>query len=566
MSIELFFKKLISISTLIIIGYITLSNTVQAATWTADPANPNRISIRAEYIPRIDAVVLRILSKGKDLQASVYPTYISNVSRGVAALGAKPEYSSNAEITSIIKYITYELNVISANLSSNDSFFEELVRIIDSPTSGTGATVGGAGTGATTVVAGAIPAGYCYYDEGAYRARGLKMTVTSADSETWITANNMKLIGGKLYLPGRGGMNWSFWKISDNQLTNAMISCYQGQLSETGMAWFPPVANTVVNPGSGSTGGAGGTVGGGVGTTSIQIDTPVLFCAGNGWPAEIAITANDGLFNVTGFKNGQVSENLTLSRDTNTQARTGFGVYRAQVGENSDEYRIILANKGNGDPLYNVKKASCTPSPYPAKPVITSANYDAAAQIMSVSVRNALSGDNIDIFDGSSYGGLFWTKNGDNTGYTASLKDPSYSSLREYIKSGNANLGIYGSFDVHYYRNGIRNTRYPITIINNKAPTIRFVRDGDGIVMSSINNDNRRYGANWTTENITSLTFSCTGPVTKVNEVLPLQLSGNYASYQELKNSGWKSGDYQCIFTGTGPNGTTNIKDYFTIQ
>ncbi len=146
---------------------------------------------------------------------------------------------------------------MSRNLASNDAFFDQLMNVIDGASASTvGGSTGSTLTGASTTNTNSatsgstIPDGYCYFDEAAYRARGLRMTVTSADSESWITANNMKRVNGKLYVAGNGGMSWSFWKISDNQLTNASISCYQGKLDESGMEAFPGVTS-----GGGTTGG-----------------------------------------------------------------------------------------------------------------------------------------------------------------------------------------------------------------------------------------------------------------------------------------------------------------------
>ncbi len=114
-----------------IFSTLILAQETLAANWTADVNNPNRLSMRAEYISRVDGVILRILEKGKDLQSSAYPTYINNVSKGITLLRAKPEYANNAEIVNIAKYISFELDGVSRSLVSNDSFFNELMQVIE---------------------------------------------------------------------------------------------------------------------------------------------------------------------------------------------------------------------------------------------------------------------------------------------------------------------------------------------------------------------------------------------------------------------------------------------------
>ena len=80
-------------------------------------------------------------------------------------------------------------------------------------------------------------------------------------------------------------------------------------------------------------------------------------------------------------------------------------------------------------------------------------------------------------------------------------------------------------------------------------------------------NDARKYGANWTTINITSLVYSCNnGPLNFKDSVQPLQMSGNYNTYQQLIAAGWPLGLYDCTITGTGPGGTISVKDTFRIQ
>lgn len=80
-----------------------------------------------------------------------------------------------------------------------------------------------------------VPGGACLYDEAKYKQRGYKMTVSSSDGPAWISTNNMTSIGGKLYLLNKPGTMWSLWDINTNQLTQAMLSCQNGVITESGM-------------------------------------------------------------------------------------------------------------------------------------------------------------------------------------------------------------------------------------------------------------------------------------------------------------------------------------------
>ena len=79
-----------------------------------------------------------------------------------------------------------------------------------------------------------VPAGACLFDEKAYRDRGYHMTVTSSDNTAWLEANNVTVVSGKIYLLDKPGIMWSLWDTT-NKLTQAMLSCQNGVITETGM-------------------------------------------------------------------------------------------------------------------------------------------------------------------------------------------------------------------------------------------------------------------------------------------------------------------------------------------
>jgi peptidoglycan hydrolase-like protein with peptidoglycan-binding domain len=92
-----------------------------------------------------------------------------------------------------------------------------------------------------------VPTGACLYDEAKYKQRGYKMTVSSFDGATWISINNMTLVGGKLYLLNKPGTMWSLWDVNTNQLTSTMLSCQDGVLFENGQptTTIKPVVTTI---------------------------------------------------------------------------------------------------------------------------------------------------------------------------------------------------------------------------------------------------------------------------------------------------------------------------------
>lgn len=194
-------------------------------------------------------------------------------------------------------------------------------------------------------------------------------------------------------------------------------------------------------------------------STSSQDNTKItLICAQNGWPSSIEISGNDNHHTIA-KKDGQ------FLRHVSDFSSSSDNIYRAQL--NGDETSIeVHPINSNGTPLATVNVGSCVQRNYPAKPEILSAEFDSTTKTLTVQTKNALDNDNIDIYWGDSYGGLFWTKN-NNGVYSAKLTDPYYKNLISFMESGKSNIGVYGSFEPNYWRNGVRNTRYPITIVQS---------------------------------------------------------------------------------------------------
>jgi hypothetical protein len=556
-----------------------------AANWTASANNPYRSSIRAEYIPRIDGVILRILAKGKDLQVSVYPTYISNVSKGIDALRTKPEYINNMEITSIIKYISYELDGVSRNLASNDSFFNDLMQVIDgtsassvgtSTGSSTNVANGGGGTttasGSTGASAG-IPAGACFFDTAMYQARGLRTTVTASDSTAWLTANNMTVVAGKMYMLSKPGMSTNFWKVSDNSISGASVSCSNGVISESGMEAFPRRNEST------TTTGASNIINGGT-TTPVGNATMSMTCAGNGWDAVVSVVLDSSLsssyVNIQGFNAaGAYALDSTLMYTDSENAPAGKSLRIMAIPSSSVATEFRLKVWSDSSPRQTILKSGCTPNTFPAKPEIVSAIYNSISQTVTVTTRNSITTDIINVFQGNNtYGSLFWTKEGDT--WTASLADPYYAGLRSLIQSGWSHLKISGTYTGNYYR-GIMSNSPDKTLFQIRAdadgtvPVILFNRTANGVLTNTISNDSKRYGVSWSTAHTTSLKFVCKWPSTstQINKevALGLQNSWDETSYNDLIQWGWTPGTYDCDIIGTGNTGkTTTVKHIFTIE
>ena len=61
------------------------------------------------------------------------------------------------------------------------------------------------------------------------------------------------------------------------------------------------------------------------------------------------------------------------------------------------------------------------------------------------------------------------------------------------------------------------------------------------------------WGANWTTTNTTELSYICNGPTgypkNGIKQLMPLQMSNNFQTYDQLVASGWVAGAYTCTWT-----------------
>ena len=87
------------------------------------------------YTSRVDAVIVRVLQRGKDLSKDAYSMYIANVANGIMGLIEKPLYKNNAEVRTTAQYIVWELESTQNKLAANDGFFDELMRIIEGASS-----------------------------------------------------------------------------------------------------------------------------------------------------------------------------------------------------------------------------------------------------------------------------------------------------------------------------------------------------------------------------------------------------------------------------------------------
>lgn len=153
------------------------------------------------------------------------------------------------------------------------------------------------------------------------------------------------------------------------------------------------------------------------------------------------------------------------------------------------------------------------------------------------------------------------------------MTDPYYNSLVQFIATGKSHLGIFGSFEPNYWRNGVRNTHYPITsstVAPLPKPTFTLSRTCNGQPCTSVKPGDT-YGANWTTENATKLSYACsTGPATSTNIGKSFEvgntMSTNFSTHQQLIAGGWTAGNYACNWTITGSGGTITQSDSFTIE
>lgn len=295
---------------------------------------------------------------------------------------------------------------------------------------------------------------------------------------------------------------------------------------------------------------------------AVEIKTAKVICAGNGWPASIDIEANND-FNVLAKKDGVFLRHISMVRDSSNNI-----VYVAQL--NGDETSIEIYKSNDNNPILWIKTSECQSNTFHAKPEIISAIYHSADKELIVRTKNALTSDIIDINNDGAYGSLFWEKDGDNT-YTAKLTDPYYKTLIPFIESWKSDLGIFGSFEPNYWRNGIRNKRYPITVElwqRDPMPTLVITRTCNEAICTTIKPGDM-YGVSWKTTNSNKVSYICSWTTENIQTghiiVVPNNMENSYTPYTTLISNGWTPGDYICTWTVVGNWWTITQKDQFSI-
>ena len=188
---------------------------------------------------RIDAVVMRVLQRGKDLNKDAYTVYITNVANGIMGLIEKPLYKDSTEVRTIAQYIVWELESTQNKLAASNGFFDELMRIIEGASS-TGSTVSVVGSGSTTqavvgtAATNAVPAGSCYIDFNFFGAKNLRTSFgpgsTVADSEYWMLSNNAKKVGSNYYYLDTPFKSNGWWDKTTSVQTY-FVTCTNGVLT-----------------------------------------------------------------------------------------------------------------------------------------------------------------------------------------------------------------------------------------------------------------------------------------------------------------------------------------------
>lgn len=274
-------------------------------------------------------------------------------------------------------------------------------------------------------------------------------------------------------------------------------------------------------------------------------DTKVI-CAWNWWPTSIEISWNWN-FNAFEIKTNAQNKLINLVNNSTTNK------YIAQLSNDVEKVNIYPYNSSEIITSIDVKK--CTSNNYAAKPEIISAVYNKETKTLVIKTKNALKNDYIDIFDWKSNWSLFWEKD-TNWTYTATLSDPYYNSLNSYILSWKSYVWIYWSFEPNYWRNSVRNTTYPINISTESDFTY-----------------SRSYDSKWqwiewkTSSNVSNLAWKSVWPNwTRSSISWLLNLSREFASYDDLEKNGWLKWNYDMTWTITLKDWSTKVfKEYFTI-
>jgi hypothetical protein len=76
-------------------------------------------------------LVRTVLKRGNGLKSEKFSTYLSNLSSGIRALGAKPEYAGDREVADIIGYLAYELEDAAKGLVSGNTVMNDLATVLN---------------------------------------------------------------------------------------------------------------------------------------------------------------------------------------------------------------------------------------------------------------------------------------------------------------------------------------------------------------------------------------------------------------------------------------------------
>jgi hypothetical protein len=101
-----------------------------ASLWTADTTSEHRKRLPADYAPRVDSIVVAILRKWTNLQNDAFRTYLTQLNSWIRALGSKPAYAENEEISSIINYLAEEIGSTAKALDTTGELIDDIEKIV----------------------------------------------------------------------------------------------------------------------------------------------------------------------------------------------------------------------------------------------------------------------------------------------------------------------------------------------------------------------------------------------------------------------------------------------------
>jgi hypothetical protein len=98
--------------------------------WQPSANNPKRAAV-GDYAPRLDSLIRTILGRGTGLPPERFSAYLGNLSSGIRALGAKPEYLADRAIQDVIGYLAYELDDAAKALVSGNALYDGLLTVLN---------------------------------------------------------------------------------------------------------------------------------------------------------------------------------------------------------------------------------------------------------------------------------------------------------------------------------------------------------------------------------------------------------------------------------------------------